>query len=168
MMELGPLQTSDTGPRSRSKPSFLSAAAIVAVAARPTGIGSQGTELIAMQTPPPSWSVAAMRRWCCALRTFATRAVMAAAVDALRFRFTTSSPPNWRRFQSARTASVRLPLKPTMITAPISSSSVKPPGPSRSEGLEEAEGEDVVDGVGEETDTGREPTQEITNDTRTR
>ncbi len=32
------------------------------VPSNPTGIGSQGTELIARHTAPPSWSVAAMSR----------------------------------------------------------------------------------------------------------
>src|SRR5256885_2187936 len=56
------LHTSETGPRSRSKPSAGSAAAMRAVLACPTGIGSQGTVLIAMHTAPPSWSVAATSR----------------------------------------------------------------------------------------------------------
>src|SRR5438105_2584071 len=83
-----------------------------------------------MQTPPPSWSVAAIRRWRCADLKLPTRADISAGVEALWFRFTTSSPPNWRRFQSAMTAAVAGPLKPTIITAPTSSSSVSPPGPS--------------------------------------
>ncbi len=40
----------------------LSAVAIMVVSERPTGIGLQGTERTSMQTPPPSWSVAAIKR----------------------------------------------------------------------------------------------------------
>src|SRR4029077_18182377 len=106
------------------------ALAISALAARPTGIGAQGTVLSAMQTPPPSWSVAASRRCRPAALTWASKADISAGLPALWFRFTTSRPPNCRCPQSARTASVAGPLKPAMITAPTSSSRVSPPGPS--------------------------------------
>src|SRR5450759_4325521 len=147
MIEDGPLQTSDTGPRSRSKPSDLIALAIRIVPDFPTGIGSHGTELIARHTWPPSWSVAAMRRWRSAARTVAISDFIEAAVVALWFRFTLSSPPNCRCFQSASTALVRLPRKPTMITAPISSFNVSLPGPSCWVGLGDGDGDDAAEGV---------------------
>src|SRR5438045_2008730 len=126
MMESGPLQTSETGPRSRSKPRPWTADAIWVVAAWPTGIASQGTVLMAMQTPPPSWSVAAINRCRSAALTDAVSARIASGLPALWLRFTTSRPPNWRRLQSAITDSVSGPWKPTMMTAPTSSSSVIP------------------------------------------
>jgi len=130
MIEAVLLHTSATGPRSRSKPSALRAAAIRVVESLPTGIASQGTELIAMQTWPPSWSVAAISRCRVAPRTPATNSAIAAGESALWLRLTTRRPPNWRCFQSASTASVSGPWKPAMITAPTSSSRVNPPGPS--------------------------------------
>jgi hypothetical protein len=80
----------------------------------------------------------------------AMKADIPAAEVALRFRFTTSSPPNCLCLQSARTAAVSGPWNPTIITAPISSSSVRPPGPSCSagDGLGEGGGCVVGEGVG--------------------
>ena len=84
------------------------------------------------------------------------------AVLALWLLFTTSNPPNCRRFQSASTAAVRLPVKPTMITAPISSSKVRPPGPSFAVGLADSEGEgDALEGVGVALETGPGPPHEM-------
>src|SRR5207237_4015961 len=48
-----------------------------------------------------------------------------------------------------RTESVAVPWKPTIITAPISWSSVSPPGPGRSVGEASAGGDAAVDGVGD-------------------
>src|SRR6266571_5317553 len=126
MIEDGPEQTSDTGPRSRSKPSARSAPAILVVSGSPTGMGVHGTEAAARQTAPPSWSVAAISRWREAPRSVAISVLMPASDEALRLRLTIRRPPNWRSFQSARTESVRGPSNPTIITRPISSSSVRP------------------------------------------
>src|SRR5579859_7395249 len=152
MIDDGPLQTSETGPRSRSKPSWWIASAIWVVCDWPTGIGSQGTVLTARQTPPPSWSVAASSRWRSTPRTAEMKAFIASGPDAFWFRFTTSRPPNWRCRQSASTASVAAPWKPTMITAPTSSASVSPPGPSRAARLAIGDGEAAGEG---EADGGR-------------
>ena len=46
--------------------------------------------------------------------------VIDSAELALRFRFTTRSPPNWRCCQSANNAGVSEPSKPAMMTAPTS------------------------------------------------
>src|SRR5438270_8458215 len=100
-----------------------------------------------MQTPPPSWSVAASSRCGLAFLSVVSRDDISAGVEALWFRFTTSSPPNWRCFQSATTASVAGPLKPTMITAPTSWSSVSPPGPSWAATVGDGRG-DSAEGVG--------------------
>src|SRR5579859_1673801 len=91
---------------------------------------AHGTELMAMQTKPPSWSVAAIRRWRDVDRIEAIRERIASGDEALWLRFTTSSPPNCRCLQSLSTTSVSGPWNPTIITSPISSSSVSPPGPS--------------------------------------
>src|SRR5437868_10427436 len=53
---------------------------------------------------------------------------MPASDEALWFRFTIRRPPNCRRFQSPSTVSLSGPSNPTIITAPISSSSVRPDG----------------------------------------
>src|SRR5256885_8470632 len=109
MIDVGPEQTSETGPRSRSNPMDLSELAITVVSDRPTGIGAQGTELIAMQTPPPSWSVAAIKRRRSTPRIARMTSVMLAWVDALWLLFTINKPPNCRLFQSASTASLGAP-----------------------------------------------------------
>src|SRR5438270_8030203 len=57
---------------------------------------------------------------------------------AFWLRLTTSKPPNCRCLQSVRTDSPAGPLKPTIITAPTSSSRVKPPGPSCAAGSDGA------------------------------
>ncbi len=93
-------------------------------------MGAHGTELMAMQTKPPSWSVAAIRRWRDVERIELMNDRIASGEEALWLRFTTSRPPNWRCLQSLSTASLSGPWTPTIITAPISSSSVRPPGPS--------------------------------------
>src|SRR2546422_8341 len=54
---------------------------------------------------------------------------MAAASCAFWLIGTTIKPPNWRCFQSSSTAGVSAPLKPTIITAPISWRRVNPAGP---------------------------------------
>src|ERR1051326_762245 len=141
MIDAGPLHTSDTGPRSRSKPRASSAVAIRVVSAWPTGIDAQGTLLMAMQTKPPSWSVAAMSRCRLADRTEAMSDFIASGDEALWLRLTTSSPPNWCSLKSLRTASSSDPWKPTIITAPTSSSSVSPPGPNCWAGEVAADGE---------------------------
>src|SRR5690242_13269215 len=85
---------------------------------------------------------------------------MDCADEALWFRFTTSSPPNWRCLQSFNTASVTGPWKPTIITAPTSSSRVRPPGPSRGDGVttgDVAGDADAVDGLGLTTCAEGEP-----------
>ena len=109
MIEDVPEQTSETGPRSRSNPRPRIAAAILVVSGPPTGIGAQGTELIAMQTPPPSWSVAAIKRCRSTPRIARMTSVMLAGVDALWLLFTINRPPNCRLFQSASTASLGAP-----------------------------------------------------------
>src|SRR5258705_5227411 len=87
-------------------------------------------------------------------------AVIKACIDAVELALwlllTTSRPPYGCCRQSASTASVSWPWKPTIITAPISSSSVSPPGPSCANGLgvgaAEGEGEFATPGVGEVAD----------------
>src|SRR4051812_29664418 len=147
MIDVLSLQTSETGPRSRSKPSGRKAEAIAAVLALPTGIAAQGTELIAMQTAPPSWSVAAIRRWRWTPRSCEINDVSCSEVLALWLRFTTSTPPYWCSVKSASTEPLSGPWKPTIMTAPISSSSVSPPGPVSADG--EAEGGLPTDTVDE-------------------
>src|SRR5260221_5604972 len=97
------LQTSDTGPRSRSKPRLRRAAAMRAVWSRPTGIGAQGTVLMAMHTNPPSWSVAAMRRWRETPRRWPLIAGKADARLALGVFVTTRRAPDGLRPQTAMT-----------------------------------------------------------------
>src|ERR1700738_5136582 len=107
-------------------------------------MGAHGTVLMARQTWPPSWSVAAINLCRVTPRTVEITVVIDSGELALRFRFTTSSPPNWRCYQSANSAGVSGPSKPAMMTAPTSSSSVSPPGPSCV--LGEVGGEDTEDG----------------------
>src|SRR4029077_17483152 len=59
---------------------------------------------------------------------------IASGEEALWLRFTTSSPPNCRCRQSLNTAFVTGPWNPTIITAPISSSSVSPAGLGKADG----------------------------------
>src|SRR5690348_9166604 len=143
MIDAGPEQTSETGPRSMSNPRWCRAVAISVVAACPTGIGAQGTDCAARQTPPPSWSVAASIRCRDTARSREMVDARPSSVVAFRLRFTISRPPNWWLCQSARTASVSGPVKPTIITAPISCSSVIAPdafGDGDDPGLLGAEG----------------------------
>src|SRR5438270_452529 len=72
-------------------------------------MGAHGTALMAMQTKPPSWSVAATRRWREVERIELITVRIASGEDALWFRFTTRSPPNCRCLQSLTTASVSGP-----------------------------------------------------------
>src|SRR5579872_1748027 len=104
---------------------------------------------MAMHTKPPSWSVAAMSRCRWAARSFWIIVVSAAAELALWLRFTTRRPPYWCCAKSARTESVSAPWKPTIITAPISSSRVRPPGPRSELGDAGGEAEAAGDGEGE-------------------
>src|SRR5437660_7022636 len=113
MIDVGPEQTSETGPRSRSNPNERRAPAIRAVSCCPTGIGAQGTVLMPRQTWPPSWSVAAIRRWRETPRTDAIRALIDEADVAFWLRLTTSRPPNCRCLQSVRTDAAAAPLTPT-------------------------------------------------------
>src|SRR5690349_18051959 len=76
---------------------------------------------------------------------------MSALIDdadgAFWFALMSSRPPNWRPRQSVRTESVSGPWKPTIITAPISWSSVNPSGPSWTVG--EGVALDAGDALGE-------------------
>src|SRR5947209_2592316 len=146
MTDAGPEHTSDTGPRSRSKSRERKAEAMTRVSPSPTGIGRHGTALNAMHTPPPSWSVAAMSRCFVTRRSSAISARVSAAVDTFWFRFTINRPPYWCCVQSVSTAPVSAPRKPTIITAPTSSSSVMP---AAGAGDTEGEGEDTA-GAGDE------------------
>src|SRR5690348_16628440 len=127
MIEDGPEQTSETGPRSRSKPRWCSAFAIWVVAGCPTGIGAHGTDDAARQTPPPSWSVATSNRRRDTPRRREMVEARPSSVLAFWLRLTIKRPPNWWLCQSATTASLSGPQNPTIITAPTSSSSVMAP-----------------------------------------
>src|ERR1051325_3628152 len=162
MIEAGPEQPSETGPRSRSKPTAWRACAIAVVCDCPTGIASHGTDFSAMQTPPPSWSVAAIMRWSETPRICWITEDICCGVEALWFRLTIRRPPYWCTFQSVSTAGVTVPWKPTIITAPISWSRVSPPGPT-GDGLGSGGGEAAGCVEGDEASAEGEPPPHATS-----
>src|SRR5256884_7410901 len=133
-----PSQTSATGAKLMSKPSPLSPCDIdlisLCTALGPCGPACraparQGTPVSTKQTVPPSWLVDTRSGWAITPRTDWINCRMAAASCAFRLIGTTIKPPNWRWFQSSSTAEMSDPLKPTIITAPISWRRVNPAGP---------------------------------------
>src|SRR5207244_1130582 len=133
-----PSQTSATGAKSTSKPSALSPSDIelipLCTALGPRGPtwrapARQGIPVSTRQTVPPSWLVDARSGWAITPRTDWINCRIAAASCAFWLIGTTIKPPNWRCFQSSSTAGLSEPLKPTIITAPISWRRVNPAGP---------------------------------------
>src|SRR3984893_16951481 len=106
----------------------------------------QGTRVSWKQTVPPSWLVAVSTGWAITPRTDWINWRIAAGSWPFWLIGTTIKPPNWCWRQSARIAGVSEPLKPTIITAPISCRSVIPPGPRAASSAEFAEG--ISSGVG--------------------
>src|SRR5216684_191128 len=155
-----PSQSSAAGARLMSNPSAFSPLDIVAIsdwtALGPCGPtwdapAMQGTPVSRKHTVPPSWSVPARSGCAITPRTDWISWRIAAASRAFWLIGTTIRPPNWCRRQSSRTAGVSGPLKPTIITAPISCWRVIPPGPRIASWLlpaASAFGDDLLSTVG--------------------
>src|ERR1700694_729264 len=105
-----------------------------------------GTRVSWKQTVPPSWLVAVYTGWAMTPRTDWISCRIEAGSWPFWLIGTTIKPPNWCWRQSVRIAGVSGPLKPTIITAPISCRSVIPPGPRAASSAEFAEG--ISPGVG--------------------